>query len=98
MILIIVLSVLLAASVTGNFMLYNAANIQLKKNEIYEKSIEDFYENLTLVLTTIRTIDEKEMFESDDEVGTVFDQIVETINELRPLLYGANDAENEKER
>lgn len=79
--------VLLVCSIVGNILLYRAGVMQLRKNELYEKTIQEFYSNLTIVLHTIRAIDEKQMFESDDEVGSVFDQIVDTINELRPILY-----------
>jgi hypothetical protein len=37
----------------------------------------------------MRTLDEKQMFEKDDEVGDLFSQLTDTINELRPLLYGS---------
>jgi hypothetical protein len=62
-----------------------------RKNEFYEQTIEDFYSRLNITLHTMRMIDEKQMFESDDDVGTVFQQITDTVNDLRPLLYGASD-------
>jgi uncharacterized protein YjgD (DUF1641 family) len=83
---------LLVLSIISNVLLYRAGVMQLQKNEMYEKTIEEFYSNLTIVLHTIRAIDEKQMFESDDEVGSVFDQIVDTINELRPILYETKEA------
>jgi hypothetical protein len=44
----------------------------------------------------MRSLDEKKMFETDDEVGEVFSQLVEMLNTLRPLLYGIqlNEEEN----
>jgi hypothetical protein len=47
-----------------------------------------------MVLHTMRVLDEKQMFETDDEVGTLFQQLTEIIGTLRPLLYGNTDDEN----
>lgn len=65
----------------------------LRKNEIYESVIEEFYANLSVILHTVRALDEKRMFETDDEVGSVFQQIVDVLNALRPILYGSDDEE-----
>jgi hypothetical protein len=61
----------------------------LRKNEIMEIAIENFYTRLQRTLNIMRTLDEKQMFEKDDEVGDLFSQLTDTINELRPLLYGS---------
>lgn len=71
---------------------------QMKKVEVYEDNLEQFYEQLSTVLRTMRELDQKQMFETDDEVGNVFQQIVETVNSLRPILYGIQDEEKEKDR
>lgn len=72
---------------------YAALNL-LNKLEVYEKTIEEFYSRLSITLHTMRALDEKKMFETDDEVGSVFERIAETIDTLRPLLYGTpNDKE-----
>jgi hypothetical protein len=88
-VLIIVLSI--AVVVLG----YTTWNL-LKKIEFYEQSVEEFYSSLSIVLHTMRSLDEKKMFETDDEVGEVFSQLVEMLNTLRPLLYGIqlNEEEN----
>jgi hypothetical protein len=65
-----------------------------KKITLYEQSIQQFYEDTSMVLHTMRVLDEKKMFESDDEVGTVFQQLTEIMGSLRPLLYGNTDDEN----
>lgn len=70
----------------------------MKKVEVYEDNLEQFYEQLSTVLRTMRELDQKQMFETDDEVGNVFQQIVETVNSLRPILYGIQDEEKEKDR
>ena len=84
MILFLVISVLLNGALG-----YAALNM-LRKNERMEDAIENFYSRLQRTLNTMRTLDEKQMFEKDDEVGDVFSQLADTVNELRPLLYGSN--------
>lgn len=66
------------------------------KNKVYEESIEQFYSALAVTLTTMRMIDEKQMFETDDEVGTVFQQLVDIMGNLRPILYGMENDENKE--
>jgi len=69
----------------------------LRKNELMEDAIDIFYTRLDRTLKTMRAIDSREMFEKDDDVGSVFNQIVDTVNDLRPLLYGSNTEDGEKE-
>jgi hypothetical protein len=69
----------------------------LRKNEVMEDAIDIFYTRLDTTLKTMRAIDSREMFEKDDEVGSVFNQIVDAVNDLRPLLYGSNTEDGEKE-
>jgi len=90
-ILIILLTIL-------NFALaYTTYNL-LRKNELYEQTIQEFYSQLSITLHNMRAIDEKQMFESDDEVGSIFEQLTNTVNDLRPLLYGTpNDRTTEKD-
>ena len=93
MIVIVIISILLNAALG-----YACWNL-LRKNEVMEDAIDIFYTRLDTTLKTMRAIDSREMFEKDDEVGSVFNQIVDTVNDLRPLLYGSNieDGENESE-
>lgn len=65
-----------------------------KKNSLYEQAIQGFYEDTSIVLHAMRVLDEKQMFETDDEVGFVFQQLTEILGTLRPLLYGNQDDEN----
>lgn len=76
-------------------MLGYATHNLLKKVEIYEQSIEEFYSRTSIVLHSMRALDEKKMFETDDEVGSVFQQLVDILNTLRPILYGVMDDEEE---
>lgn len=89
--------VLLIISILANGALGYACWNMLRKNELMEDAIDIFYTRLDRTLKTMRAIDSREMFEKDDEVGSVFNQIVDTVNDLRPLLYGSNTEDGEKE-
>lgn len=65
-----------------------------KKITLYEQTIQSFYEDTSILLHTMRILDEKKMFETDDEVGTLFQQLTDIIGTLRPLLYGTSDDES----
>lgn len=66
----------------------------LRKLEFYEQNIEEFYSALSIVLHNMRALDTRQMFEEDDEVGSIFKQLSDIVFTLRPLLYGNP---NEKE-
>lgn len=89
----IILSILLSVGLIISFIL-NKRLIQ--KTEFYENTINDFYSSVSIVLHTMRTIDEKKMFETDDEVGELFSQLVDILSMLRPLLYGMEDNEKKE--
>ena len=89
--------VILIISILVNGALGYACWNLLRKNEVMEDAIDIFYTRLDKTLQTMRAIDSRQMFEKDDEVGSVFNQIVDTVNDLRPLLYGSNIEDGEKE-
>jgi hypothetical protein len=81
--IITILSVLLVAL---SFAIYNI----LQKLEKYEDIIEenDIFlqtelERNEALLEALRLIDSREMFEKDDEVGSIFYQIKETIEKFK---------------
>jgi hypothetical protein len=53
-----------------------------RKNTIYENWSEGVYEKLNKLQSDIKQIDDKKIFESDDEVGAVFTELSETIQEF----------------
>ena len=65
-------------------LLYGIFNI-LRKLEYYEEFIINRRNRYEELLKTIREIDSKELFEKDDDVGSVFTQIKEEINHLKIL-------------
>ena len=70
----------------------------LKKLERYEDMIEnnDLFIQSELqrneaLLEALRQIDNRQMFEKDDEVGSIFYQIKETIEKFKQIQYNGND-------
>lgn len=57
---------------------YTTINL-LRKLEAYEDYIDSEIKNNETLLETLRKLDEKKMFEKDDEVGTLFDMVKQTI-------------------
>ena len=80
--------ILLALSITMGWIIYNL----LRKLEKYEDFIED-YEKFIIdertknesLLEALRQIDNRQMFEKDDDVGSIFYQIKETIERFKQL-------------
>jgi hypothetical protein len=69
--------------------------VNYRKVEIYENSINEFYSRTSIVLNSMRAIDSSKMFEEDDDVGTIFQQLVDMLGQLRPLIYGIPDGKKE---
>ena len=78
MILEIVLGILV---VTLSFTTIN----QMRKVERLETWVEEFSQRVIDTKTTLDVIDSEGSFESDDEIGTVFQGIKETVNELTDI-------------
>ncbi|OUW11902.1 MAG: hypothetical protein CBD26_00025 [Candidatus Pelagibacter sp. TMED166] len=57
----------------------------MRKAELLETWVEDFTMLIENVNNELKTIDSKGSFESDDETGTIFKQIQETVNKLTIL-------------
>ena len=64
----------------------------IRKTELLETWVEDFTQRIETVQTDLKVIDNKGMFEADDEVGSIFEQIKETVNELDNLKGEEIDA------
>ena len=63
-------------------LLYAVYNL-LSKVERYEDFIDQQELNNQTLLETLRRIDSKQMFEKDDEVGSLFNQISNTIIQFK---------------
>ena len=53
-----------------------------RKTELLETWVEDFTQTIETVQSDLKKIDAKGSFKADDEVGTIFEQIKETVNQL----------------
>jgi hypothetical protein len=76
--IIIILIVFLAAA---GYTIYNLLN----KLEKYEDFIDLQEQNNIALLETLQNIDSKQMFEKDDEVGSLFTQIKDTIQTFKQI-------------
>ena len=57
----------------------------IRKVERLETWIEDYAQRVIDTKTTLDVIDSEGSFESDDEIGTVFQGIKDTVNELTDI-------------
>jgi len=57
----------------------------MRKTELLETWVEEFTQRIQIVKNDLKEIDSKGAFESDDETGTIFEQIKETVNQLDKL-------------
>jgi hypothetical protein len=76
--IIIILTIFLAGAGYGIWNLLN-------KLERYEDFILSEQQRNNALLEALREIDSREMFEKDDEVGSVFYQIKETIERFKQI-------------
>lgn len=86
--IIIIVTILTSLVFTMGFVIVNL----LKKLEKYEEIIEEndkfIFEEMKRnesLLDALRQIDQRQMFEKDDEVGSIFYQIKETIQRFKQL-------------
>ena len=84
MILEIVLGLIV---LTEGYVIWNL----FRKLELVETWVEEFTQRIETVQTDLKVIDDKGAFESDDEVGTIFEQIKETVNKLASIILKKGD-------
>ena len=78
----ILLIVFIIADVVGCYVIWNL----MKKTELLEDFVGNIGEKIISVNERLKQIDSTGHFESDDEVGTIFDAIKETVNELNEFI------------
>ena len=81
MIIEIVLGIII---LTEGYVIWNL----MRKTELLETWVEDFGNRVTRVQQELKEIDSTGHFESDDEIGAIFEGIKEVINELNDLTEG----------
>ncbi len=77
----IVITFLIVCLVVAGYTIYNL----LSKLEKLEEFIEQQEQNNITLLETLQNIDSKQMFEKDDEVGSLFTQIKDTIETFKQI-------------
>lgn len=89
----LIITTLIVLSTASFYVVWNL----LKKLEKYEDIIEENEEFIQselerneALLEALRQIDERQMFEKDDEVGSIFYQIKETIEKFKTKQDGNN--------
>lgn len=70
----------------------------LKKNEELEEAINVFYARTNATVRYMRFLDERQMFERDDEVGEVFKLLVETVDKLYGFVTEIRDGNTTEEK
>ena len=78
MIVEIILGVLL---IVESYIVWNL----MRKTEMLETWIEDFNDVIISVNDELKVIDSMGSFETDDETGTIFKQIQQTVNQLNDM-------------
>ena len=64
-----------------------------RKTELLETWVEDFTDRISRVQQELSDIDSTGHFESDDEIGSIFDGIKEVVNELSDFTEGESISE-----
>jgi len=81
-----IISILSILVVALSFAIYNLLNKLEKYEDIIEENdifLQTELERNEALLEALRLIDSREMFEKDDEVGSIFYQIKETIEKFK---------------
>jgi hypothetical protein len=88
-----IISILSVSVVALLFAVYNLLNKLEKYEDIIEENdtfLQTELERNEALLEALRLIDNREMFEKDDEVGSIFYQIKETIEKFKTKQNGSN--------
>ena len=88
MVIEIILAIETVAFIVEGYVIWNLN----KKTEMLESWVEEFTQKIETVQTELKVIDAKGAFEADDEVGSIFEQIKETVNQLDTLKGEEVDA------
>ena len=81
MVVEIVLGIVSILFVTSCYVIWNL----IRKTELLETWVESFTQMIESVDNELKVIDSTGHFESDDEIGAIFKQIKQTVNQLNVL-------------
>ena len=74
--------VLLTTSVVGNILLWKAGERQLVLKELYISWISEWRAEVLKTYSHMKLLDDKQLFEKDDDVGILWDDIKDLIKNL----------------
>ena len=94
--IIVIISLLLLTSIGVNIFVVKALNINLKKLDIYEQWVLSFQDMLRQTYLHLKEVDDRNLFEKDDDVGFVFRDIVNIIEEITKKSDIVTDASAEQ--
>ena len=104
LVFIVILLVLLTSSIIGNILLWKVGERQMVTNDILNENINHYVEWISdwrvQVLRTwahMQLLDDRHMFEKDDEVGVVFLDVKDLIKSLNERTQEETE-ETEEER
>lgn len=80
--LTIFLIILISVSLSVNYFLIRGLLLSESKLEVYESWIQETRDHATEIYNNLKIVDEKQIFEKDDDVGFVFSEIISLVNEL----------------
>ena len=83
------LVIFIIADIVGCYVIWNL----MKKTELLETWVENFSDRIVRVQQELKDIDSTGHFESDDEIGSIFESIKEVINELNDKTTGESISE-----
>jgi hypothetical protein len=95
---VIILSLVLVVSVVLNVFLIKATHLAADKIDEYESWILKYQGIVKETYSMLKVVDEKEIFERDDEVGFVFSNIVSIVNDLKEKTYAETQEEIKKDQ
>lgn len=95
---VIILSLILAVSVGFNILLVNAFNKACDRVDEYESWILKYQGIVKETYSLLKMVDDREIFERDDEVGFVFSNIVSIVNDLKEKTYVETQEEIKKDQ
>ena len=90
MVIEIISGILLTLTLVMGYVIWNL----MTKTEMLEDWVEEFQQKIDRIQFDLKTIDDSGHIESDDEIGTIFEQIKEIINTLDELKGEDVDATN----
>lgn len=87
------MSILLIASIVGNFLLFKNAEFWREANDINEKRLADVKGLAENVYANMKVLDNKEWFQKDEDVGVVFEEMVDIINWFNDIVQNDEEVE-----